>query len=360
MRHAHRPLSRYPRLRRACAAAAFLLLTPWGLAEDRPTFRLAWSIYVGWAPWDYAEQTGILKKWADRYGIDIELVQVNDYIESINQYTAGQFDAVTATNMDILTIAAASGVESTAVIVGDYSDGNDGIILRKGRGLSDIKGERVHLVELSVSHYLLARALEGLGLREQDVEIVNMAEADLVAAWAGGTVPAVVTWNPMLMQLKDQPDTALVFDSSTLPGEILDLTVAKSTVLEAHPEFGHALAGAWYETLAHLQSEQRGEAVAAMAAVTGTDSESFERQLATTHLFATPTEALSFVRSDAPRKIMQSVAEFSWSHGLYGPFAPDPGFVGMTFGDGSTWGDSGNTQLHFSPTFMAEAAEAGL
>ena len=97
-----------------------------------------------------------------------------------------------------------------------------------------------------------------------------------------------------------------------------------------------------------------------MAAVTGTDGESFERQLATTHLFATPAEALSFVRSDAPRKIMQSVAEFSWSHGLYGPFAPDPGFVGMSFGDGSTWGDSSNVQLHFSPAFMAKAAEAGL
>ena len=153
MRHAHRPLSRCSRLRSVLAAAALLLLTPWSLAEERPIFRLAWSIYVGWAPWDYAEQTGILKKWADRYNIEIELVQVNDYIESINQYTAGQFDAVTATNMDILTIAAASGVESTAVIVGDYSDGNDGIILRKGQGLADIQGERVHLVELSVSHY---------------------------------------------------------------------------------------------------------------------------------------------------------------------------------------------------------------
>jgi hypothetical protein len=32
----------------------------------------------------------------------------------------------------------------------------------------------------------------------------------------------------------------------------------------------------------------------------------------------------------------------------------------MTFGDGSTWGDSSNVQLHFSPAFMAEAAEAGL
>ena len=33
------------------------------------------------------------KKWADKYGIKIELTQINDYVESINQYTAGKFDA---------------------------------------------------------------------------------------------------------------------------------------------------------------------------------------------------------------------------------------------------------------------------
>ena len=65
-------------------------------ADTKKTFKVAWSIYVGWMPWDYADQSGILKKWADKYGISIELKQM-DYIESINQYTAGQFDAVVLT-----------------------------------------------------------------------------------------------------------------------------------------------------------------------------------------------------------------------------------------------------------------------
>jgi NitT/TauT family transport system substrate-binding protein len=45
----------------------------------------------------YATDTGIVKKWADKYGITIEVKQFNDYVESINQYTAGAFDAVTIT-----------------------------------------------------------------------------------------------------------------------------------------------------------------------------------------------------------------------------------------------------------------------
>src|SRR5688572_31794286 len=151
-------------------------------AAEKTSFKVAWSIYVGWMPWDYAGQSGILKKWADKYGIKIELTQINDYVESINQYTAGQFDGCVMTNMDMLTIPAAGGVDSTALIVGDYSNGNDGVVLKgAGKKLADIKGQSVNLVELSVSHYLLARGLDTVGLAERDIKVVNTSDADIVS-----------------------------------------------------------------------------------------------------------------------------------------------------------------------------------
>ena len=70
------------------------------LGQEKEHFSIAWTIYAGWVPWQYAEDSGIMKKWADKYGIDVDIVQVNDYIESINQFTAGQFDGVVATSMD--------------------------------------------------------------------------------------------------------------------------------------------------------------------------------------------------------------------------------------------------------------------
>jgi len=109
------------------AAAAGFALSPVEAAEKKD-FKVAWSIYVGWMPWGYAADSGIVKKWADKYGINIEVKQFNDYVESINQYTAGSFDAVTVTNMDALSIPCAGGVDTTAVIVGDFSNGNDAII----------------------------------------------------------------------------------------------------------------------------------------------------------------------------------------------------------------------------------------
>jgi NitT/TauT family transport system substrate-binding protein len=138
-------------------------------AAPKKEFNIAWTIYVGWMPWPYAADNGIVKKWADKYGITINVRQINDYVESINQYTAGKFDGVTVTNMDALTIPAAGGVDTTAIIMGDYSNGNDGVVLKKGKTLTDIKGEKVNLVELSVSLYLLARGLSTVILQEMDI-----------------------------------------------------------------------------------------------------------------------------------------------------------------------------------------------
>ena len=64
-------------------------------AAVKKEFNVCWTIYAGWMPWPYAQQAGIVKKWADKYGIEIKVVQVNDYVESVNQYTAGKFDGVT-------------------------------------------------------------------------------------------------------------------------------------------------------------------------------------------------------------------------------------------------------------------------
>ncbi|VTN08833.1 ABC transporter periplasmic binding protein, urea carboxylase region [Raoultella terrigena] len=69
-------------------------------------------------PWGTISNEKIIDKWASKYGIKINIVQLNDYIESINQYTAGQFDGCTMTNMDALTIPAAGGVDTTALITG--------------------------------------------------------------------------------------------------------------------------------------------------------------------------------------------------------------------------------------------------
>ncbi|MCB1739954.1 MAG: putative urea ABC transporter substrate-binding protein [Gammaproteobacteria bacterium] len=348
----------------ALALVATLLLVSGqqALAEKRKDFKIAWSIYVGWMPWEYAARTGIVKKWADRYGINIEVVQINDYVESINQYTAGQYDGCTMTNMDALTIPAAGGVDSTALIIGDFSNGNDGVVLKNARGLADIAGRRVNLVELSVSHYLLARALDSAGLSERDITVVNTSDADIVAAYATDDVDAVVTWNPLLSEVLAMPDSLKVFDSSRIPGEIIDMLVVNTRTLEANPDLGKALTGAWYETMRLMSADTAAGATAreSMGKASGTDLAGFEAQLASTQMFFEPGEAVAFAKSDKLIGTMDHVRNFSFSHGILGEGARTPDAVGMRFANGKTLGDTANIKLRFDATFMTLAAEGRL
>ena len=65
-------------------------------AQSKPKFRVGWSIYVGWMPWPYAEESGILKKLADKSGIEIELKELGDGT-ALDAFVAKQRDAVVRT-----------------------------------------------------------------------------------------------------------------------------------------------------------------------------------------------------------------------------------------------------------------------
>jgi NitT/TauT family transport system substrate-binding protein len=262
--------------------------------------------------------------------------------------------------MDMLTIPAAGGVDSTALIVGDFSNGNDGVVLKgKGKKLADIKGLPVNLVELSVSHYLLARGLETAGLKERDIKVVNTSDADIVGAYAAKDTTATVTWKPQLSEILAAPDAQLVFDSSKIPGEIIDMMVVNTATLKDNPKLGKALVGAWYETMA-VMSKKDPKALAHMAKASGTDIAGFNGQLATTKMFWTAAEAHTFMTSASLPKTMDLVRKFSFDHGLLGEGAKTADAVGIQFPAGKTLGNANAIKMRFDPTYTKQAVDGAL
>src|SRR6186997_1213599 len=115
----------------------FLVSCAWA---QKPSFTVGWSIYAGWTPYYYLNKSGILRKWADKYGINIK-VQRFDYAPSLDAFVAKNIDACVMTNMEALDMPAAAGIDTTAIIVGDYSNGNDAVLVRQNLGLAQIPGK---------------------------------------------------------------------------------------------------------------------------------------------------------------------------------------------------------------------------
>jgi NitT/TauT family transport system substrate-binding protein len=327
-------------------------------SEKKTSFKVAWSIYAGWMPWGFAGDKGIVDKWAKKYGLQIKIVQINDYVTSINKFSDGTYDGCVMTNMDAMTLPAASGVDTTALILGDYSNGNDAVVLKNSTDIADIKGRTVDLVEFSVSHYLLLRALEKNSLSEHDVKILNVSDADVVPIMKKPNTNAATLWNPQLsFILGRSPNIHKVFTSKQIPGEIIDMLAVNTEILKANPDLGKALVGAWFETL-EIMSRNDIEGKAArtyMATTAGTTLADYDTQLRDTEMFYTPASSYQFAKNSKLASTMEIVRSFSTKIGV-----KNTDDIGVLLPDGSTQGNSKNIKLRFDTHYVKLAVDGKL
>jgi len=330
---------------------------------QKPTFTVGWSVYAGWTPYYYMNKAGILRKWADKYGIAIK-VQRFDYAPSLDAFVARNIDACAMTNMEALDMPAASGVPTTVVLIGDYSNGNDALLVRNGLQLKDLAGKKLLLVQKTVSEYLYDRAMTIGGLRDQikRVRLINTSDSDIANAFIGDTsASAVVTWKPMVSLLMKQKGVTSLFNSSQIPGEIMDLTVVRNDVLNrpdgAGQKFAKALAGAWFEMLSQMSSDK---ILAAIAEGSQDTLESYKEQLSTTKMFYTPPSAVAFGSSPDLKQKMALVRQFCFDHGLLGANTKSVDDVAIRYPDSTIQGKTDRVRLFFDLTFMQMAAQGKL
>ena len=340
-----------------CVAAAS---TTSALAQT-PAFTVGWSVYAGWNPYFYMQKSGILKKWADKYGIAIK-VQRFDYAASLDAFVAKNIDACTMTNMEAFDLPAAAGVDSTAIIVGDYSNGNDAVLVRNGLNFGSLPGKPIMLVQKTVSEYLLERGmvLNGQQAQLQKLKLINTSDSDIVAAFLNNkSNQAVVTWKPLVSQIVGDKGVTNIFDSSKIPGEILDLLVVRTEVLNKPDgqKFAKAITGAWYETIQQIAAGQ-ANALKYSAAASGDSVDSYKEQLKTTALFVTPKSALDFADGPDLQQKMDLVRKFCFAHGLLGEGTKSADDVAILYPNGAIQGRKDRVRLRYNSAFM-QAAEQG-
>ena len=328
---------------------------------EAPTYTVGWSVYAGWNPYFYMQKSGILKKWADKYGVTIK-VQRFDYAASLDSFVAKNIDACTMTNMEALDMPAAAGVDSTAIIVGDYSNGNDAVLVRNGLTFQTLPTKPVMLVQKTVSEYLLERGMVLNGQQGQlsKLHLINTSDSDIVAAFLNNkSNQAVVTWKPLVSQIAADPGVHSIFDSSKIPGEILDLLVVRTDVLNTPDgqKFAKAITGAWYETIGQVAAGQ-ANALKYSAAASGDSVDSYKEQLKTTGLFVTPKAAVDFAGGADLQKKMDLVRQFCFTHGLLGQGIKSVDDVAITYPNGAVQGKKDRVRLRFNAAYM-QAAEQG-
>ncbi len=241
---------------------AGLVLGMAGMLHAEP-LKIAYSDWPGWVAW----QVGIEKGWFKEAGVDVAF-EWFEYVPSMEAFSAGKVDAVTMTNGDAL-VTGATGAPSKAIIINDYSNGNDMIVAKPGiNSVKDLKGKKIGVEVGFVDHLLLLKALEANGLKEEDVTLVNVPTAETPKALASGDVDAIAAWQPNSGQaLKAVPGSKAVYSSADVPGLIYDVLAVSPSSLSAREEDWKKIARVWYKIVDYLSDPAtKADAIKIMSA----------------------------------------------------------------------------------------------
>jgi NitT/TauT family transport system substrate-binding protein len=250
--------------------------------------RVGFSDWPGWT----AFEIGIQKGWFKEAGLDVKFDWF-EYAPSMEAFAAGKVDAVMMTMGDAL-VTGAPGPRSVAILVTDYSAGNDMIVAKRGiKDIKGLKGKKIGLEIGLVEHLMLDKALEKAGMKESDVKLVNVPTNQTAQSLASGSVDAIGAWQPNANQsLKAVAGSKAVFTSADVPGLIYDLVCVSPKNLAERRADWVTFIKVWNRIAAFvLDPANKDEAVKMMAGRAGVPPEEYAAFLPGTH-FLSPEEAL--------------------------------------------------------------------
>ncbi len=240
--------------------AAMFVLAIFAQAEP---LRIAYSDWPGWVAWEVAIQ----KEWFKEEGVEVQFDWF-EYVPSMEAYAANKVDAVAMTNGDAL-VTGATGAKSLAILINDYSNGNDMIVARAGiNSVKQLKGKKIGVEIGFVDHLLLLKALEANGMKERDVTLVNVPTQETPKALASGDVDAIAAWQPNSGQaLKAVAGSKAIYTSANAPGLIYDVLAVNPASLSARKADWQKVAKVWYRVVDFIgDPATRADAIKIMAA----------------------------------------------------------------------------------------------
>lgn len=304
--------------------------------EEFPTFSLAWSEYPSWSVFGVADELGMIDGKAGEMGpieakwkVDIELKEA-DYDGCITNFGAGTADAACLTNMD--SLAPSLGLQAVAILPTSTSVGADALLTVGIDDVKELKGKDVLGFEGTVSEYTFVRNLQILGENEEDYKFVMKDPATAAVGMQQGKpgYEAIVVWNPFVLDtLNKVKDAKVLFDSKSIPGEIIDMVVmsADSLAKPGGDRFACAVIDTFYQFCRKIEDPSSREEylVALGEKFSDLDAASMEKVLEMTEFYDTSDEGILLFESDELVETMRKVNEFCVDHGIVGE-APKVGY----------------------------------
>lgn len=170
-------------------------------------------------------------------GVTVQLVEFMSLGDARRAFERGQVDGFCGTLSELLLARENSRRRPQIFFVTDYSNGADVLVARKSlASVADLRGRRIGVEPATLDLIVLTRALATVELTLRDVQLVPLATNEKPAVFARGEVDAVTAYPPASVDILNGGQAHVLFDSSQIPGEIVDILAADEELLARRPE----------------------------------------------------------------------------------------------------------------------------
>ncbi|MBW4420210.1 MAG: ABC transporter substrate-binding protein [Myxacorys californica WJT36-NPBG1] len=221
--------------------------------QPETPIRVGANVWPGFEPLFLARELGYYQ------GQPIELHDYPSSTEISQALRNGDLDVAAFTMDEVLSLAE-TNPDIQVVLVTDFSNGGDVFLAKPEiQTPNDLKGKKVGVESSALGGYMLARSLDKLGLSLDTLKISSLGVSEHEQAYKQNVVDAVITFEPVRSNLI-KTGAKVLFDSSQIPGEIIDVLVTRKDVLANRERTMKALIEGWFRALDYQQQQPQDAA----------------------------------------------------------------------------------------------------
>ncbi|MBD2483599.1 ABC transporter substrate-binding protein [Planktothrix sp. FACHB-1365] len=224
------------------------------IPESSSPLRIATNLWPGYETLYLAEDLGYY------HNQPLKLIDYPSGTEEVKAYRNGEIEGA-GLSIDQALLIASTQNNVKIITIMDASHGADVILGRPEiTNIKALKGKRVGLEPTALGSFFIARALEKNGMSVKDIEIVSLEPLEHERAYKQRQVDAVVTFGPAVPKILEA-GAKVLFDSSQIPGEILDVIVVNTEAIANSPQTLQALVNGRFRALKYLEENPQAAAI---------------------------------------------------------------------------------------------------
>lgn len=225
------------------AGLGLVALLQGGCSGPAATLTVPLAPWAGYTYLELAQERG----FARAEGLRILIDRHDDPQKIVQEWLRGELTIAPLTSVELVDLCSRRPQRCPVVVlVLDESRGADKLLVHRSiPTLRALRGRRVGLAPSSLGPFVLARALDSVGVDISEVTIVPTQPEAMGAALNNGSVMAVASFPPFSELVERLGIARTLFDSRAMSGEIVDVLVVEPAFLEANREAVVKLLRSW-------------------------------------------------------------------------------------------------------------------